>query len=43
VFCEEFEAGRLPLGRIESPGPPIEIEPLPTMLRDPSAEPEPYV
>ena len=42
VFCEAFESGSLPLGAAPA-APPLEIEPLPSMLRDPSAEPEPYV
>jgi diguanylate cyclase (GGDEF)-like protein len=41
IFCEEMETGRLAVApRSEAPGPPVEIiEPLPTALRDPAAEP----
>jgi diguanylate cyclase (GGDEF)-like protein len=41
AFCAEMEAERLPSGGLEAPGPPVEIEPLPTALRDPSVDPEP--
>jgi len=41
IFCREMEAGRMgPVRRTEAPGPPVEIiEPLPTALRDPAADP----
>ncbi len=41
IFCAEMERGGLDVPqRREAPGPPVEIiEPLPTALRDPAAEP----
>jgi hypothetical protein len=39
VFTALREGGRLPeLGARVVPGPPVEIEPLPSALRDPSAD-----
>jgi HD-GYP domain-containing protein (c-di-GMP phosphodiesterase class II) len=42
-FCARIESGQLPASRMDAPGPPIDIEPLPTALRDPLAEPDSYV